>query len=115
MRGIFLGFALGVALLPLCAQANFTFQNVIDLAKERAAKPYQPPSEIPKFMRELGFHDYKNIGCDPAKSPCRGKNSRSTGLSFSPGLFFGLPSALNGLAARGGLPGRSRESFFRLE
>src|SRR5690554_206065 len=115
MRGIFLGFALGVALLPLCALANFTFQNVIDLAKERAANPYQPPPEIPKFMRELGFHDYQNIRFDPAKSLWRDNNSQFNVMFLSPGLFYGHPVAMNVIDAQGIHPVPYQKSYFRFE
>jgi glucans biosynthesis protein len=56
MRKIFLTFALGVALLPApTLAAGLTFQNVIDQAKALAAKPYEAPTSIPKFMQELSF------------------------------------------------------------
>lgn len=115
MRGIFLGIVLSMTLFPLSVQAAFSFQNVIDLAREKASKPYQPPPEIPKFMRDLAFHDYQNIRFDPEKSLWRDSNSRFNVMFLSPGLFYGHPVAMNVIDAQGVHPVPYRKSYFRFE
>lgn len=115
MRGIYLGLVLTAALFPLCAQAGFSFQNVIDQARERAAKPYQPPPEIPRFMRELSFHDYQSIRFDPEKSLWREGGVRFNVMFLSPGLFYGHPVVMNVVDGQGVNRVEYQKSYFRFE
>ncbi len=77
-----LGFA-----VPMAARSapsgGFSFQTVIDLAREAAAKPYAAPSsELPKALDQMGYDEYRGIRFRKAKSLWAGQ-----GLGFRVEFF----------------------------
>src|SRR5690606_41295987 len=91
MHGKFLRFALACLLVPTQALAAFSYQDVVTKAKNMAATAYKAPEPVPKFMRELGFHDYQNIRSNPDKSLWRESNPNFQGMLPPPGLFYSHP------------------------
>lgn len=114
MRRNFLTFALGVTLLPTStvAMAEFTFQNVIDQAKVLAAKPYEAPPSIPKFMQDISFNQYQNIRFNPDKSLWHESKSQFQVMFVSPGLFYTHPVAVNVIDGQDVHPVAYRKDYF---
>jgi periplasmic glucans biosynthesis protein len=53
--------ALVAALIPVSNALAFAFEDVVARAQQLAAGPYQPPVETPRFMREMGYDQYRGI------------------------------------------------------
>jgi glucans biosynthesis protein len=53
--------ALVAALIPVSNALAFAFDDVVARAQQLAAGPYQPPVETPRFMREMGYDQYRGI------------------------------------------------------
>ena len=53
--------ALVAALIPVSNALAFAFEDVVARAQRLAAGPYQPPVETPRFMREMGYDQYRGI------------------------------------------------------
>ena len=53
--------ALVFALIPASNALAFAFEDVIARAQDLAAGPYVPPVETPRFMREMGYDQYRGI------------------------------------------------------
>ena len=49
------------ALIPVSNALAFAFEEVVARAQQLAAEPYQPPVETPRFMREMGYDQYRGI------------------------------------------------------
>lgn len=58
---IWIASALVVALIPISNALAFTFEDVVARAQQLAAGPYQPPVETPRFMREIGYDQYRGM------------------------------------------------------
>ncbi len=75
--------------VPLSLQAApFDFETVISQARERAATPYQPPPEVPRFLRDLGYQEYQGIRFKPEASLWKDEASRFKVMMMPPGLFY---------------------------
>lgn len=114
LRCTFARLMLAVAMLvPIGAAASgFDFQQVVDKARELAAKPYEAPPAIPRFMRELSYDQYQDIRFDPEHSLWRESNSRFQAMFFSAGLFYTHPVAINVIDAQGVHAVPYRKSWF---
>lgn len=113
MRKIFLTFALGITLLPaLTLAAGFNFQNVVEQAKALAAKPYEPPTPIPKFMQALSFNEYQNIRFNPDKSLWRENKSKFQVMLVSPGLHYAHSVTVNVIDGQDVHPLAYRKDYF---
>src|SRR4030095_12432777 len=53
--------ALVAALIPVSNALAFALREVLARAQQLAAGPYQPPVETPRFMREMGYDQYRGI------------------------------------------------------
>jgi glucans biosynthesis protein len=53
--------ALVAALIPVSNALAFAFEDVVARAQQLAIGPYQPPVETPRFMREMGYDQYRGI------------------------------------------------------
>jgi periplasmic glucans biosynthesis protein len=89
MRCITALFLVVISLHATCSlAAPFEFQQVVDKARALAEATYQPPREIPKFMRDLSYSEYQNIRFKPEQSLWR-DDSRFQVMLLCPGLFYG--------------------------
>ena len=95
MQRILSALALLGAFFPVTVLAAFDFDDVADKARALAAKPYQAPAAIPKFMQTLSYDDYQNIRFNPDKSLWRESNSRFQVMMVPPGLFFAATCCIN--------------------
>lgn len=101
MRHFLTTSVLIICLSGMQAAAAFGFDEVIETARTLAAKPYQSPAAIPRFLRELSYDEYQNIRFDEAKSLWRESNTRFQVLLTSPGLFYTHPVEINIVDAEG--------------
>jgi glucans biosynthesis protein len=86
--------------LPPAALA-FDFSDVIDQAREKAGKAYQPAPLIPQFLRDLSYEQYQGIRFKPENSLWAPSNSLFQVMLVSPGLYFQSPVRLHVIDAQG--------------
>ncbi len=92
LRGTVLLSAAFSLCLPLGLQAaDFSFENVITQARERAEAAYSPPKEVPRFLQELSFDDYQGIRFKPENSLWHESESAFQVMPVPPGLFYRHP------------------------
>ena len=85
-----------VCLLPWSAQAEtFSFQTVMDKAEELASSSWQAPPQVPKFLQQLGYHDYQGIRFKPERSLWADDDTPFGVMLLPPGLFYHHAVALN--------------------
>ena len=92
LRGTVLTSAAFCLCLPLGLQAaDFSFEQVITKARERAESSYQPPKEVPRFLQELSFDDYQGIRFKPENSLWHESDSAFQVMPVPSGLFYRNP------------------------
>lgn len=85
-----------VCALPWAAVAEpFSFQTVIDKAEELAGSSWQAPQQVPKFLRDLSYHDYQGIRFKPERSLWLDEGSPFSVMLTPPGLFYHHAVAIN--------------------
>lgn len=82
----------------------FEFATVIEKAKALAGEKYQPPPEVPGFLRDLDYQDYQAIRFNPEASLWRQGRSRFQVMMVPPGSFYTHPVRLNQIDATGVQP-----------
>lgn len=93
MRLLALGFLLFAPLVQ--AAESFQFSSVVEIARTRAAKPYEAPEPVPRFMQELTYTQFQDIRFDPEKALWKDSKSPFQVMMMVPGLFFTHPVRLN--------------------
>ena len=88
-------------LFPIHAVAGFTFDNVIQKAKELATAPYQAPQPVTKFMREISYDAFQGIRFNPDRSLWRKNQSNFQVMLLVPGLQYTHSVKLNIIEAEG--------------
>ncbi len=73
-------------LLP--AAAEFSFENVTAAAQKLAAAPYQPPAQVPQWLREIDYNQWRDIRFKPARSLWRQEGLPFEVQFFHPGLYY---------------------------
>ncbi|OWL90900.1 glucan biosynthesis protein [Halopseudomonas aestusnigri] len=92
LRGTILISAASCLCVPLnLPAADFSFEQVITQARERAANAYQPPKEVPRFLQELSFDDYQGIRFKPENSLWHDSDSAFRVMPVPTGLFYRRP------------------------
>lgn len=112
MRILLLACALILSLSGTNIAAAFDFETVVVKARALAAKPYVPPTAIPRFLRELSYDEYQNIRFDAQQSLWRASNTRFQVLLTSPGLFYTHPVTIHIVDAEGVRPLPFRKGYF---
>ncbi len=88
-------------LAALAAQSpDFGLDHVALKAKELAQKSWQPPQQVPDFMRKLSYDEFRRIRFDPNKSLWHGTGSKFEVMLMVPGLYFTHPVKLNVVSGR---------------
>ncbi|WP_292016612.1 glucan biosynthesis protein G [Marinobacter sp. HL-58] len=82
----------------------FEFREVVDRARELAESKYQPPPEVPGFLRDLNYRDYQAIRFDPEASLWREGRSRFRVMLVPPGNYYTHTVKLNEVDASGVRP-----------
>jgi periplasmic glucans biosynthesis protein len=101
MRGV-----LAAGLLVIClgiaeGAGAFGLEDVAARAQALAGRAYEPPTPIPRFMREIDYDAYQDIRFDEQRSLWRESNSRFQVMLFSPGLFYTHPVVIHVIDAEG--------------
>jgi glucans biosynthesis protein len=82
----------GLASLLLAASAaagaNFSFEDVTTKAQQLAAAPYQPPPQIPQWLRDLNYDQWRDIRFKPSQSLWRSEKLPFEVQLFHPGLYY---------------------------
>ena len=66
----------------------FGFDDVVELARKRAASAYQPGEPIPDFMRNIDYARYQSIRFDSERSLWRSSNSHFQVQMLPAGSFY---------------------------
>ena len=84
---------LGLICTPLAAHAGscFAFSNVVKEARTLAATPYQPPPQVPAWLRNLSYNAYQSIRFKPSRSLWQKHGSRFQVELVPPGLYYTAP------------------------
>ena len=85
-----------VCILPWSVMAEtFSFQTVIDKAKQLADSNWQAPEQVPKFLQDLSYPDYQGIRFKPERSLWLEEDSPFSVMLTPPGLFYHHAVAIN--------------------
>ncbi len=101
MRILLAGMVAMFLMFPLHAAAGFTFDQVVQKAKNLADKPYEAPQLVPKIMREISYEAYKGIRFNPDHSLWKESQSNFQVMFLTPGLHYTHPVTLNVIDAEG--------------
>lgn len=82
----------------------FEFGEVVNKAKALAEGKYQPPPEVPDFLRDLDYQSYQAIRFNPDASLWREGRSRFQVMMVPPGKFYTHTVQLNEINADGVVP-----------
>lgn len=83
-----LGSVLVIALTPAPQALAFGIEDVVAQAQQLAAKPYAPPVETPRFMREMGYDQYRGIRHQTQHNLWRDAHSRFQVSPVIPGGVY---------------------------
>ncbi|HEX5514586.1 MAG TPA: glucan biosynthesis protein G [Gammaproteobacteria bacterium] len=86
LRAASLGCLLLVPQLSL--GADFGFENVTAIAQKLAAQPYQPPQQVPQWLRDLSYDQWRDIRFKPAESLWRKEKLPFEVQFFHTGLYY---------------------------
>lgn len=103
---------LATAVISAQAAETFSFQTVIDKARDLAAQPYHEPEPIPRFMRELTYDQYQDIRFNPDKSLWKQGKSKFQVMLMPPGLFYGHAVKVNIVDGQGAKPLPFKKDLF---
>ena len=70
------------------ATKPFSFDTVVERARDLAANAWQEPEAVPRFMQDLTYSQYQDIRFNPQRSLWADKKSRFQVLLVPPGLFY---------------------------
>src|SRR4029434_80099 len=76
------------ALTPASSALAFGLEDVVNRAQQLAAQPYLPPAEAPRFMREVGYDQYRGIRHQAQHNLWRGVDSMFQVSPVMPGGVY---------------------------
>lgn len=94
LTGYFL-LALNATFLPLEGAVAFDFTDVVAKAQDLSTQAYQPPPEVPQFLRDLSYDQYQEVRFKPDESLWQEEPSRFQVMMVPPGTYYGHSVALN--------------------
>jgi glucans biosynthesis protein len=86
---------------PAAANAPFGMNNVASLAKKLAAEPFKPPQQVPDFLKQMSYDDYRDIRFDPAQSLWKEGGGNFQVQFVHPGLYYTQAVSINVYDAQG--------------
>lgn len=105
MRVLVPSVLLGAHLPAFADDAIFGFEDIAERARVLAAAPYQPPGNaLPKELKQLSYHQYKDIRFNPQAAYWRDANLPFEIAFFHVGYFYDQPVRLNEITAEGVRP-----------
>lgn len=97
------------------AKRGFGFEDVLELAKARAAAPYEAPRQIPDFMQKLTMNEYRAIRFDTDQSLWRDGGARFEVQMIPAGAYYRRPVKVNLVDANGAKPLMFSKELFAVE
>lgn len=89
-------------LLPVASIASsFNFETVVDKARKLAETPYESPTQVPRFLRDLDYQTYRAIRFKPENSLWRESGTNFQVMLVPPGRLYKHPVRLNVIDAQG--------------
>lgn len=105
MRVLVPSVLLGLHLPALADNATFGFEDIAQRARTLAEAPYQAPGNaLPKELKQLSYHQYKDIRFNPQAAHWRDANLPFEIAFFHVGYFYDQPVRLNEITAEGVRP-----------
>lgn len=86
---------LAAALIPVSSALAFAFEDVVARARQSAAEAYQQPVETPRFMREMGYDQYRGIRHQAQHNLWRDTHSGFQVSPVMPGSVYARMVAIN--------------------
>ncbi|WP_166261854.1 glucan biosynthesis protein G [Marinobacter salicampi] len=80
---------------------SFGFDQVAEKAKALAAESYKAPEQVPQFLRDLSYDQYREVRFKPEASLWRDEPSKFEVMMMAPGSFYGHPVRLNEIDSDG--------------
>ncbi|EON92771.1 periplasmic glucans biosynthesis protein [Marinobacter lipolyticus SM19] len=77
------------------------FDDIVDKARDKAEAAYQPPPEVPEFLRDLSYRAYQSIRFNPEASLWRDGRSRFQVMMVPPGSYYTHTVKLHEVDANG--------------
>lgn len=77
--------------MSLGASKPFVAEDILNRARDLAAKPYQPAAQVPLEWRELSYDQYRSIWFDTRNALWRDTDRPAQLEFFAPGLYFPTP------------------------
>jgi len=78
------------------AADQFSYQNIIDKARQLAAKPYQSTAgQVPDFLLKLDYDSWRDIRFSPERALWRTEGLPFQVQFFHPGLYYDRPVKIN--------------------
>lgn len=106
-------FIIGLTLAAAVPAAGFDLQQVVDKAQKLAQQPYSSPKQIPGFMRDMSYDEFRSIRFDPQQALWRNSGSRFEVMTLVPGLFFKHSVKINIIDSTGVTPLPFDKSHFQ--
>jgi glucans biosynthesis protein len=77
------------------AKNKFTFQSVIEKAKQLSEKPFQGPPQVPDFLLKMTFDDWRDIRFDSEQALWRKEKIPFAVQFFHPGFYYDRVVSVN--------------------
>ena len=90
-----------LAQAPARADTSFGFEQVSELAKKLSAEAFKPPQEIPAFLSQLTYDQYRDIRFDTAKSLWLQTSGNFQVQFIHPGLYYKHAVSINTVEREG--------------
>ncbi len=100
---VVLALVVGVV-LPAPARAAFQFADVVTAARKLAQDPYKEPEQVPEWLRQLTYDQWRDIRYRPDHALWRDGKSRFQVQFFHPGLYYDRAVKMNLVDAKGARP-----------
>ena len=98
-------FLLGLAVLTLpgssAAENRFGFDNIATIAQEMAAHPYETAEDVPEFLMNLSYDQWRDIRFRTENSLWRSEGLNFEAEFFHPGLFYNRLVSINEIGPEG--------------
>ena len=102
----------GAAQSAQAAAADFTFQRVIDQAKQLAGERYVPPAPLPDLLRNMTYDEWRTIRQRRGKAYWHAQKLPFELQFFHPGFVYDRTVKMNAVTPTGVVPIVAERSWF---